>query len=252
MRVASRILHNVDMQSEPRIDIQRVRRILVESTSDGGDWTRRKLSLAASGNANPDLVRNIISGRSNNPTMDTLTGLAGALGKDVSTFFRDALNSDEETNNAFVWVRVVGEVQAGAWRASYEWPEEDQYVIPAESSPVQGADRFALVNVGRSMDKTFKPGTVLDCLKVGGFSPPQPIPGDYVIVERRQNDLVETTCKKLNQLEDGSYELIAESTLPEFDTPIPLGKPDPDTWTDNGIAVIGIVIGAYTRHFRRR
>jgi SOS-response transcriptional repressor LexA len=251
LRLASRTGHKLDMSGEPRIDIQRVKRVLTESTSAGSDWTRRGLSMAASGGANPDLVRNILDGRSKNPTMDTLVGLAAALGKDVSTFFRDGDSSASDQSRDITWVRVVGEVQAGAWRASYEWAEEDQYVIPAEPSPVIGAERFALVNQGQSMNLTFKDGCILDCIRVA-FGSAQPIPGDYVIVERRQNDLRETTCKRLRQRDDGVYELVAESTRPEFQQPIVIGKPDPDTWTDDDISVIGIVIGSYAKLFRRR
>jgi hypothetical protein len=73
------------MAAPTNIDISLVKDILLDATGEGRDWTPRSLSLAAG--LGPDGVRNILGDRSKNPKMETLAGLARAMGKDVSVFF---------------------------------------------------------------------------------------------------------------------------------------------------------------------
>jgi hypothetical protein len=76
-----------------------------------------------------------------------------------------------------------------------------------------------------------------------------------VIVEQQRGGLYETTVKRLSRRPDGSWELCAESTLPEFREPIPIGKPDkPGHYDTMGATtrVKAIVIDAYLPLRRRR
>ena len=93
--------------------------------------------------------------------------------------------------------------------------------------------------------------TVLDCLRVPNGDGLDPIPGDIVIVERINGDMRETTCKRLEQLPNGDYQLVADSTRPEFAEPIPLGSTSEDHHIDTETRVIGIVYNAINRVFRR-
>lgn len=147
-------------------------------------------------------------------------------------------------------IYVIGTVAAGIWREQTEWPEHDRYPIPVGPSPKPGAERFAVEMDGLSMDLTIRPGSILECLRVS-FGRVEPMPGDLVIVERVKHDLRETTCKRLIRADDGSWELRCESTRPEFQEPIPIGKPDSDLWTDDEVRIVGIVVRSYVQHFRR-
>jgi len=147
-------------------------------------------------------------------------------------------------------VEVIGAVEAGVWRERTEWPDDERYEVEAGLSLVPGAERFAVVVEGFSMDKIFPPGSVLDCLRVyRGRLDPQD--GDLVIVQRQRHDLMETTCKRLAKVGD-EWVLIAESTRPEFKDPIPLGSPDRDHVGDGDIEVIGIVARAVQTHYEHR
>lgn len=97
----------------------------------------------------------------------------------------------------------------------------------------------------------FLPGTILDCMAVPGTPDLVPAHGDIVIVQRRMGDLFETTCKRLEMLADGSYQLRADSTREEFAEPIHIGKPDDGHFTDGDTTIIGIVNTAITRVFAR-
>lgn len=243
LRETSRICIVAPMNPTGKVNIAALKKALIEATGPGKPWSRRKLSLAAG--MGPDGVRDIISGRSKNPELQNLIGLADALGVPLSTFI------DAPEVSAPLTVEVVGAVAAGVWREQSEWDPEERYTITAGPSPLPSRGRFALVVEGFSMDKKFPPGTVLDCLNVyNGIV--VPMPGDFVIVRRQNGGLYETTCKELVQNEDGTFSLVAHSTRPEFQEPIHIGRPDGDHFGDTCIEVIGIVIGAYQSVFRRR
>lgn len=145
---------------------------------------------------------------------------------------------------------VSGAVAAGVWREQTDWPPEDRYELEVGPSPVRGAERFALRMDGYSMDKVIPPGSDLECLRVI-FGEVEPEPGDLVIVQRQAHDLTEMTCKRLDRKGD-EWLLRCESTKAEFQEVIRLGRPSEDTFVDNEIRVIGIVVKAHQNHFRRR
>jgi len=147
-------------------------------------------------------------------------------------------------------LQVLGAVAAGVWREQTEWPEEDRYFIEVGPSPVVGGERFALRMEGNSMDKLIPPGSDLECLRTI-FGEIEPVPGDIVIVQRDRHDMHELTCKRLDH--DGkNYILRAESTRPEFQEPIIIGRPDADNFSDDGVQIIGIVLRAHQRLYSRR
>lgn len=248
LRVTARAATMAAMAEAAQIDVARLKRDVISCTGPGKQFTRRALSLAASDGKNPDLVRDLISrGQDRKPSIETVAGLARAMGKSTGDYLSGANVGPEPLS-----IMVVGSVEAGVWREQEEWPAEKQYPLEVHPSPVPGAERFGLVVEGLSMNKVFPEGTELDCLRViwkdGGL---RPMPGDLVIAQRRRGDLYETTCKRLALNAEGEYELRAESTEPEFAQPIPLGKPDDNYHADDGAEIIGIVNRAYQRHFRR-
>lgn len=149
-------------------------------------------------------------------------------------------------------IRVIGAVSAGIWRERVHWLEDEVYEMEVGPPPYPGIERFGLVVEGFSMDKLFPPGTELDCLRIpfngSGLAPK---PGDLVIVERRKGDLCETTCKRLAIDDAGDYVLLAESTKPEFQEPIHIGRPDKAHFEDSEAIVIAIVNRSYQSHFKR-
>jgi hypothetical protein len=133
-------------------------------------------------------------------------------------------------------------VQAGVWREQTEWPPDECYEARV-GPPLVDGDRFGAVVDGKSMDKKLPPGTILECVRLIG-SGIAPKSGDYVIVERAQGGLREVTCKRLSQRANGDWELIAESTQPEFREPIPIGHPDEGHWGDDETRIVAIVVRA--------
>ena len=145
-------------------------------------------------------------------------------------------------------VRAV--VQAGVWRADVELPPRERYKIKVGPPPFPGAERFAMRMEGGSMNLTVPEGYDLECLRVA-YGAVEPKDGNLVIVERHNHDLVEMTCKRLRMVGD-KWELWPESSLPEFQEPIVIGKPDPELFTDDEVRVVGIVLNSSKDHYQRR
>lgn len=240
------------MTQPSAFNISFLRKILEDATSPDAKWNSRSLSLAATGGKNPYLVRDIIKGKSTNPTLDTLVGLAKALEMDISQMIPAAASVMHRVGGAqsYEMLEVVGAVAAGVWREQTEWSQEDRYSIEVGPNPFPGSERLALKMEGLSMDKVIPPGSDLECLRVAyGYVEPQP--GDIVIVQRDKHDLHELTCKRLDH--DGqNYILRAESTRAEFQEPIVIGRPDANSISDDGITIIAIVLRAHQSLYARR
>lgn len=240
------------MTQPSAFNISFLREILEDATSPDAKWNSRSLSLAATGGKNPYLVRDIVKGKSTNPTLDTLVGLAKALEMDISQMIPAAASVMHRVGGAggYEMLEVVGAVAAGVWREQTEWSQEDRYSIEVGPNPFPGSERLALKMEGLSMDKVIPPGSDLECLRVAyGYVEPQP--GDIVIVQRDKHDLHELTCKRLDH--DGqNYILRAESTRAEFQEPIVIGRPDENSISDDGITIIAIVLRAHQSLYARR
>lgn len=235
------------MDDDKNIDIDRLTDEVRRATS-GPDRVMSARALSLKAGMKADWVRNFLDGRSQNPKMETIAGVAAALNIDVSIFFKGQAARPSASNT----IEVIGSVAAGVWREQAEWPDSDRYTISVGPSPYPGEMRFAVVVEGYSMDRQFPPGTILDCVRVA-FSSIEPHAGDYVICAREMGGLHEMTCKRLEVSDTGEFELHCESTRPEFQSHFPIGRPDEDFHADDGsVSVLGLVVGAYKPVLRRR
>lgn len=239
LRGASRIGHTIGMTEGLRIDLGRLRALIVESAGPGKKWSRRSLSLAASGGRNPDLIRDLMRVETRHPTLETATGICSALGVDLAEVVKGLPPADP----ADTWLPVCGAIAAGVWREKPDWVPDDCYEVEVGAPIVEG-ERTGFIVEGRSMDKTLPPGTILECVSLIG-STITTEDGDYVIAQRYRAGLYERTCKRLRKTATGDFELVAESTLPEFQEPIFIGKPDNGFSGDEETTVVALVVRAH-------
>lgn len=239
------------------IDTAKLMRLIVDNTGERGGtkrFTRRGLSLCASEGKNPDLIRDFMRSNSKAPAYESVAGICRALGVPLSAVVKGV---EPRVLGLKEWLTVSGTVVAGVWREQSEWSHDEWFQVEVDT--VEGGEGHqGLVVEGRSMDRSLPPGTILRCIPLIGsgltFED-----GDYVIVEKLQAALRETTCKRLALRPDGNWELRAESTLPEFRDPIFIGKPIDrpdgpgfDGVTDDEIRVRAVVIDAYLPLARRK
>lgn len=147
--------------------------------------------------------------------------LAVKLGK-VKGYFAATLNSPLETTG----VQVVGEVQAGVFRAALEIPPEDRLILPV--LPVPGYAHVPLVAlrvVGPSMDLLYPDGSYVI---VASAYDTDVRDGDRVVVYRAQGVLREATIKEVRVEADGRVGLWPRSSHPDHQAPIYLDANDQD------------------------
>ncbi|WP_120251798.1 LexA family protein [Sphingobium sp. YG1] len=169
------------------------------------------------------------------PEAETMA-LAGLTGELSSALTRELPLDENE------WVEVNGSVAAGVWKEQSDWPSAERYDVRFGPNRFRGAERFGLRMEGLSMNRTVPPGADLECIRVT-FSHFEPKPGDLVIVERTNHDLTEMTCKRLD-MDGDEWILRCESTEPEFQDFIRIGKPSAENHIDDEARVIAIVVGA--------
>lgn len=142
---------------------------------------------------------------------------------------------------SFVSVDVVGFVQAGIFRETVDLPMDERSTVMVD---LPGSKKlFGLEVRGDSMNMEFKHGDVVICQSLYDY--PGPLETDlFVVVERRNHDLIEATVKQL-EIRNGEYWLFPRSTNPAFTQAIQV--PPPDQWDGDEtqeIRVVAVVLKA--------
>lgn len=146
-------------------------------------------------------------------------------------------------------IYVKGAVQAGAWKDAAEWPDQTEESIAVPAPMRQYPNLYALKVAGLSMNREFRPGTILLVTPVHDYCGAIET-GLFVICQRAEHAQFETTVKQL-EIKDDRYWLYPRSTEPEHQAPLEV--PPPESWSgdtisagiEDGICVIGIVVGSY-------
>lgn len=143
-------------------------------------------------------------------------------------------------------IKLVGELQAGAWREAVEWAHEDQHEIPVYMpQALRGMHLEAYLVRGPSMNVYYPEGTVVIVAATitNGLAPKS---GQKVLVQRRdRNGLFEATLKEYVVGADGIGWLWPRSTDPMHQSPLALGGGDDD------VTITGIVVMAQVNELLR-
>jgi SOS-response transcriptional repressor LexA len=172
----------------------------------------------------------------------------------LSTTAQELLFSEiqsDKTRMALVKERVMhvpvrGETAAGRW-LEYDLATDISEEIPVVPGKYASAEQFAYRVVGPSMDlKRIFDGDFVICVDYW-IARAKPSHGDIVVVERRQGQLIERTCKEI-RAQNGTYLLVSHSSDERFKDPIVLpANDDHDGQNGTTIEVVGLVIGRYTK-----
>ena len=137
-------------------------------------------------------------------------------------------------------VRVIGAVQAGAWREALEWPDDDQFDVTIYDE--RYADVFGLQVVGDSMNGVYVENTVIVCRKFDEVNEFPPISKRVIVQRRNATGQIEATVKEL-ELIDGQPWLMPKSSNPIYEGVEFKNNGDGDGDTN----IIGVVVGSYLR-----
>lgn len=138
--------------------------------------------------------------------------------------------------------RVVGELQAGAWKEAIEWDFDDQYeerVAFADELPDVPLKAYRIA--GPSMNRMFPHGTIVFVAPLSGTGL-SPQSGKPVLVSRRNSDgLYEATIKEYVVDGDGSKWLWPRSYDPAHQAPVPYRESKSEEVTISGIVMVATV-----------
>lgn len=143
----------------------------------------------------------------------------------------------------YLVLEIQGEVAAGVWQESLEWPAEEWLTVhvPKMQNEFVGLPVYGVRVVGDSMNLKFPRGTILECVKYIDMER-QPASGEYVVVHRRnRSGCYECTIKKYHKDETGKEWLLPESDKPEFQFPLPIEG----TGEDDEVVVYARVVRAH-------
>lgn len=187
-------------------------------------------------------VRDILRGKTRNPSHENLAKLALALETTVD-WFAGSGNDAEPLNRvkAIEGLDVVGKIQAGNWldRSIIDHDGEHEIIPVARDPRFPHAKQYAMAVEGDSMDKEYPDGSYVTCVDFidSGLSLRD---GLIVHVERHNGPLVEVTLKAIESV-DGKRMLVPRSSNPRH-KPIEING---DAGTE--IFVKGVVTGSYRR-----
>lgn len=223
--------------------------------------SEREASLRAFGNSGT--LRNIRTGTSKSPGIDTFQKLAPVLGVSAVwlAFGVEAGEGHEAGGDLFAdnvvpfrrqgaevpTIRLVGEVAAGRWLDVDTAVDEPAYEAgPIPADPLfDPAMQFAVQVRGTSINRVARDGAILGCVDVQRARL-TPRDGDLVVVERRRygGSEIERTAKRLH-LEGGVQSLWPDSTDPKWQSAIEIAPEDGDETAT--VQIIGLVSMVHER-----
>lgn len=164
-----------------------------------------------------NFLRDIKSGRNKSPAVDKIAYIANVLGTSVDDLMAAAGIEGGQSGARtpqIVFTRVIGEVEAGAWREAIEWPQDRQFEIPLlRIGKYPDARTYGLKLAGDSMDRYYPlPNTIVINIPFLDIER-APLPGEVVIAQRQRHDMFEATCKVYTIVGDAAY-LEPRSTNP--------------------------------------
>lgn len=140
--------------------------------------------------------------------------------------------------HAAIW--CIGDVAAGVWRDSFEWPRDEwlPIIMALHDTRFPGALRQALRVRGDSMDLLYPDGSFIIFVRLGDLGR-KPQPGDRLIVLRHQHGGTEATVKEYVRDANKRRWLVPRSSNPAH-RPISLDNVEAGVEID----VMGLVVGS--------
>ena len=191
------------------------------------------------------------------PSANRLAALAGALGV-PSTYLTGETDAPDvpslsqintnDSNHPSLLLKVdyiLGEVRAGTWLETADWPMAEQIPLALLVDTEYGRlPRFGVIARGPSMNEVYPEGTVLICVRLEDLRRDLES-GERVFVHRTRPDgLIEATAKEYVKRSDGTAELWPRSTDPEHRKPLILATGEDDG--DNlSVRIHALIIGSY-------
>lgn len=195
-------------------------------------------------------IKDILSGKSKRPQMDTVSAIARVLGQPLSAFVSEVEDLDLPQPAAAageVMLPVRFRAGAGEWQPVEDFDQTEIVLRPARPlKGYEGIPQWLELVVGTSMNRELPPGSyvhVLDAIHIMY----EPRHGDLVIAERSkaQGAFVERSVKQVEIHANGMINLWPRSFDPLYQSPLILSQGLTMDDDDATVRIVGKVAGAY-------
>lgn len=194
-------------------------------------------------------IKDILSGKSKKPQMDTITAIAGVLAVPVSAFVKDVEGLEPRPASAAGEIMLPVRYRAGAgeWQPVEDFDQTEPVMKPVRDlKGYEGIPQWLELVVGNSMNRELPPGShvhVIDAIHIMY----EPRHGDLVIAERSkaQGAFIERSVKQVEIHANGMVQLWPRSFDPMYQSPLILSQGLTMADDDASVRIVGKVAGAY-------
>ncbi len=218
-----------DIGYRPMRDMNRIKQL-----REAKDWSQEHLGELM---GTSDATVNRLENSKRELKEKWIRAAARALGVSASEILGDIIPPSTEG------LVVMGEIQAGVWRETFEDEQSKYPPLPIGRDPrYPNAGQYALKVIGNSMDKVFPEGQFIVCA-VWADVGRNVRHNDLVVVHRFDAaGKTESTVKRA-KLTKGKMQLWPESTNPKWQLPIEF--PTHEGADNEEVIIKGLVIGRY-------
>lgn len=178
-------------------------RMLVQKSGMSRRAICRKAGLSES------VVKDILSGKIQSPTLATLSKIAGAMGLEVVDFLA---GPHENTKRSIAPLPIKGEVKTGSYQKSIIWHEDNwrEEIFPSDPRfPSQ--DRFAMLISDNSMNERYDLGDLIAVVTMYDLAELPESGRRYVIAVKNPQGEYEVVCRELLIDQNDDHWLLAKS-----------------------------------------
>jgi len=175
-----------------------------------------KRAICRKAGLSESVVKDIISGKIQSPTVATLGKIATAMGLEVTDFLASPHNNTKRTVTP---LPIKGEVKTGSFQKAIIWHEDNwqEEIFPSDPRfPSQ--DRFAMRISDSSMSERYNKGDLIACVTLFDLAELPENGRRYIIANKNSQGEFEIMCRELLIDQTGEQWLLAKS---KDDTPYP-------------------------------
>ena len=220
--------------------------ILIERIRERLDVTGKSAAaVSRKVKGNDSWLKQLLAGRSQHPSVYAMVDLADELECDVDYLLERQSVPRMKRDTPQIWLRVIGAVEAGAYRETVLYPEATEEVnIPHDYEAFPDLKRYLLDVRGDSFNVEAPPGSYAVCVSFAETGL-EVQAGLVVVAERTRfgGQLREATLKEI-VIVNGTFELHPKSSNPAH-KPI---KMDGNTESDT-VEITSLVLGFYNKTY---
>lgn len=177
-----------------------------------------KAEICRRANLNGGVLKDILSGKTNSPTVATLEKIGTAIGVEVTDFMRGPSDLEKRTITP---LQIRGECKAGSWQRQLFWHEANwkEEIFPNDPR-FPGLDRFAMKISDSSMSTRYEEGDLIACVLLSELEEIPEAGRRYIASRENDKGELEVVARELYIDDENNQWLLAKPEGKETFAPI--------------------------------